>query len=342
MEALAAAWQELHDTTEQLHGTDHIPQTLDALLADFGEHNTHKLQNILTKAVEKTKDDEKEQGRTATQAARARAAKSYGAAAALLALPTSDSTTIPPEAMRFATQYRLGTATFNARKCACGADSPSITHILSCKHLRGRFVRHDIIVQLLAKICIEAGFTVTTEVMVVEGRQKRMDLVIYTPGGRVWIDVSIVNPLVKSYIKEKDATKVRETQKIDRWDKDAKRNGTRFIPFIVNTFGGLGPQAKGWLEEIASAAMHRNIADIDSRGISLKAWQGQYRWGLAGRIGAAIAHANYCMVEEAKIKSEFQKAPTRILYAPVWARGKEVHRVRSNFHRGRDLYAGGR
>ena len=69
--------------------------------------------------------------------------------------------------------------------CAC---------VLSCKKLRGRFVRHDVIVNLLASICRLLGLTATTEVMAVEGKQKRMDIVITLPTCRVWIDVSIINP----------------------------------------------------------------------------------------------------------------------------------------------------
>ena len=49
------------------------------------------------------------------------------------------------------------------------------------------------IVNLLASVCSRAGFT-ATEVMVIEGKQKRMDIVITLPTRRVWIDVSVINP----------------------------------------------------------------------------------------------------------------------------------------------------
>ena len=54
-------------------------------------------------------------------------------------------------------------------------------------------VRHDVIVELLLNLCRRAGFIVQKEVMNVPGRQKRMDIVIYTVAGKIWIDVSIVN-----------------------------------------------------------------------------------------------------------------------------------------------------
>jgi hypothetical protein len=209
---------------------------------------------------------------------------------------------------------------------------------LSCKKLRGRFVRHDVLVNVLAKMCSEAGLTVTTEVLVIEGKQMRMDLVIHLPGGRVWIDVSVVNPLVAAYIRTGDPKREREKEKKGKWGAEAKRRGITFVPFIVDTFGGIGPSAKSWLQEIAGEARKRSRVELDSRMISPMAWEGQYRWKLAGEIGVALAHANWCMVEEAKIKCEFPRAETRGIYAPVWARGTGVYRVRSANMRGRVLF----
>ena len=154
-------------------------------------------------------------------------------------------------------------------------------------------------------MCCEAGFTTTTEVMVVEGKQKRMDLVITLPTGRVWIDVSFVNPLAPSYLSDKDPKATREKAKVAKWGNDARHRGVTFVPFIVDIYGGIGGQAKEWLGEIAKAAAIRNMVEIDSRDITPATWQGQYRWELVSQIGAAVAHANYCMVEEAALKSEW-------------------------------------
>jgi len=166
----------------------------------------------------------------------------------------------------------------------------------------------------------EAGHTATTEVMVIEGEQKRMDIVITLPTGRVWVDVSFVNPLAPSYLRSKDPKTTREKAKIKKWGDHATSNGIEFIPFIVDVYGGIGEQAKNWLGQIARAAAIRNMVDINSRGITPATWQGQYRWELVSQIGAAVAHANHCMMEEAALKSEWPRAPTRGLYAPVWSR----------------------
>ena len=346
---LTAAWRSLNDSQPELNDIDSdsaiqfFPSSEQLLLEGFGGFAAQKLQNLLTKMCEQTKYRAMEDGRTAEEAARARATKSYGSCAAMLAKPTSAGTTIPPSALRFAAQNRLGTAVFGASKCACGVAHPTVAHALSCKKLRGRFVRHDVIVNLLAKMCCEAGFTTTTEVMVVEGKQKRMDLVITLPTGRVWIDVSFVNPLAPSYLSDKDPKATREKAKVTRWGNDARRRGVTFVPFIIDIYGGIGGQAKEWLGEIAKAAAIRNMVEIDSRDITPATWQGQYRWELVSQIGAAVAHANYCMVEEAALKSEWPRAPTRMLYGPLWARaprGKMQSEDRKGKRVRRELFDG--
>ena len=88
------------------------------MLEGFGKFFTRKLQNLLTKKCEQIKYSAMEDGRSEEEAARARATKSYSSGAALLAKPTSAGTTIPPGALRFAAQNRLGTADFKASKCA--------------------------------------------------------------------------------------------------------------------------------------------------------------------------------------------------------------------------------
>ena len=78
------------------------------------------------------------------------------------------------------------------------------------------------------------------------------------------------------------------------------------------------------------------MADIVSRDITPTTWQGQFRWEVVSQIGAALAHANYCMVEEAALKSEWPTAQTRGLYTPVWKRAPHG-RTRSGDPKGRQV-----
>ena len=57
----------------------------------------------------------------------------------------------------------------------------------------------------------------------------------------------------------------------------------------------------------------------------------------------ALTHANYCMAEGAAIKSEWPRAQTQGLFAPVWKRAPRG-KVKSGDPRGRqvrrELFAG--
>ena len=96
--------------------------------------------------------------------------------------------------------------------------------------------------------------------LVVEGKQKRMDIVITLPTRRVWIDVSVINPLAPSYLRYKDPKTSREKAKTASWGGHAKRTGVELIPFVVDVYGGIGKQAKEWLGDVAKAAALRNLA----------------------------------------------------------------------------------
>ena len=163
-----------------------------------------------------------------------------------------------------------------------------------------------------------------------------MDIFVTLPTCRVWIDVSIINPLAPSYLRHKDPKSSREKAKTANWGVHAEQRGLEFIPFLVDVYGGIGEQAKKWLGELARVATRRNMVDIISRDITPDTWQGQFRWELVSQIGAALAHANYCMVEEAAIKSEWPRAQTRGLFAPVWKRAPRG-KVKSGDPRGRQV-----
>ena len=69
------------------------------------------------------------------------------------------------------------------------------------------------------------------EVMVVEGRQRRMDLVLYfsNPVRRGWVDVSVVNPQAPSYVG-KDAVVCREKPSVRGGARRRARQGLSFAP----------------------------------------------------------------------------------------------------------------
>ena len=281
-----------------------------------------RLQNALTKAVEDVRECIHSTTRNQEEKVRASEAKSPGAKGACLAQPRTQGTTIPPDAMKFASTYRLGTAkAHDISQCPCGTGSPSITHILSCKFLRGRFVRHDVLVNVLVDMLRAIGVTASTEVMILEGSQKRMDIVVTLATGRVWVDVSVVNPLIASYVKDTSPLVTREKQKETKYGTHARSERVRFTPFVVSTFGGLGPKAVEFLKWIATEAHGKGLIVANS---SAEHAMGQYRWGLTQQVGVAIAHANCCMVQEARARAIHPKAKTTALFEAVLRRGHKA------------------
>ena len=283
-------------------------------------HQRAKLQNYFTKECEFHIESARKVGRSQLQSARVRAAAGLGAKSIMLMQPTTQETTLPPAAMEFAAKYRSGTfSTEDIKVCVCGKCTPSITHILSCKYLRGRFIRHDVIVNILHDMLSEVGYCATTEMMVVEHSQKRMDIVVTLPTGVVWLDVSVVNPLVETYLDDTNHLKTREKQKIAKYATHASGANARFVPFIVDTFGAIGKQAAEFLKLIAQKGWDNRVIAATS---SMEHAVGQYRWRLVQRLGAAIAHTNSSMVEEVRVRATHHHASTRVIYAAARAKSK--------------------
>ena len=165
------------------------------------------------------------------------------------------------------------------------------------------------------------GVTASAEVMILEGSQKRMDIVITLATGRVWVDVSVVNPLTSTYLNDKSPLVTRQKQKKSKYGDLARERGVRFIPFIVSTFGGLGPLAAEFLKWVANEAHGKGLIATSS---GVEHAVGQYRWGLTQQIGVAIAHANCCMVQEARARAINPKAKTSALFEAVQKRGHKA------------------
>jgi hypothetical protein len=162
------------------------------------------------------------------------------------------------------------------------------------------------------------GITASAEVMILEGSQKRMDIVVTLASGRVWVDVSVVNPLIASYLNDKNPLVTRQKQKQEKYGVHARNLRVRFIPFVVSTFGGLGPLAAEFLKWIAVQAFEKGLIVATS---GAEHATGQYRWGLTQRVGVAIAHANSCIVQEARARAVHPKTKTTALFAAVLRRG---------------------
>ena len=167
--------------------------------------------------------------------------------------------------------------------------------------MSGRFTRHDLVVSVLLQMFLDAGFVARKEVMVIPGRQKRMDIVVYLPNGaQWWIDVSITSPYGRSAIN-KNHVAGRETHKRSKWETFAETAGAVFIPAVFSTTGCVGGGAASILGKVTAKALENFPYYLS--GQEEKEWMSKYHRELVERLAIVIAISNANIVEEASIKA---------------------------------------
>ena len=159
--------------------------------------------------------------------------------------------------------------------------------------------RHDVITNVLMRFCKEQGVVARTEVMVVEGTSKRMDLVVYLPNKTVWFDVSVVNETADSYVG-KDALGHRAETKRGRWKRHADARGIEFIPLIFSAHGAMDKQVHAFIAFLTGRAL---VFCPYAPGNARQAWKAERKRQLRYRIAVALAHATHMLVEEACVRS---------------------------------------
>ena len=319
LKELAYAWQTAHEHTPELHDYEDsiLPHTEQELMEALqtSDFTAIKLQNALTQQVEAIKAEAYFNRCSPLEKARMKSTATSSASAPLTACPSWEvrmSSTVVSRLHR----YRCGTLRLPCKQCVCGKSTLTPAHVLSCKKLRGRFVRHDVVVKVLLAMAARAGVVACSEVMVVEGSQKRMDLVLHFPGERVWVDVTFVNPQASSYVG-RDGLLQREKDKLSKWVGEARRAGVRMVPFVIDTFGTLGEQAVDFLRKLSEHAWATNPHLTVDVADPLK-WMGNYRRSMVVEIGKVVANANHAIIDEACIKAVRPRAPTQSLYRALF------------------------
>ena len=317
------AWEMVHNAYPEIHNLQNSilgESASDCLVEVANEYTVVKqLQNALTEQIETTLDEIRLKRMNPTDKARALCTREATAAFTCNPAYDHDDLTLQPLAAQHACQIRTGTLKITEGLCACGAERTPI-HILSCKKMRGRFVRHDVIVRVLRKLCTEEGLVTTLEEMVIEGRQNRMDLVIHFPTKAVWVDASVVNPLARTYAKS-DAKKRREREKRGKWGAWAEETGVQFVPFVMDIFGGLGAEAADLMKTLAQEAY---LSFPYPTADSMTQWKAVWKRKAAGRLGVALAQCNSGMIVESNIKAVKPNASVGVLYRGAWKLGQKI------------------
>jgi hypothetical protein len=297
------AWTVAHLTTFNGHPNSLFPPTLPDLFHRLatGEIAPKRLQHLLTELVEKSRAAELMAHRNPEDAARINALKVSGSSFVLSTVPDHTSVALPAPTIAIIAKIRTGTLQIPERVCCCGLHTTTLSHILTCKRLRSRFIRHDIVVEVLRLLMHQAGYVVRKEVFIIDGTQKRMDLVVTTANKDFWIDVRIVNPLAASNIAKADPLKDGEIEKDNKYGAEARARGFVMIPFVVNAFGGLGKKALEVVQMIAAKALLNTPCPNISNPTR---WTALYRHMVVHRVTSALAHAVGVSIDEALIRAQ--------------------------------------
>jgi hypothetical protein len=197
-------------------------------------------------------------------------------------LPTQPCYTLTDAAMRLAVRHRLGLLPFDAlalpssSRCNCAA-APSFLsdpdHFHSCSHFKRTFQtqRHNNVMQVLMDLARSVGFytiqepnnhirpdEVAQQPALSQQYNQHADILLLKHDQKLYIDVSITRPTNASNLSRSAtlttqlvSTRAREREKMNKYSAIADVNGYELIPFVMETYGGLGHAAAALLRRLA-------------------------------------------------------------------------------------------
>ena len=135
-------------------------------------------------------------------------------------------------------------------------------HFLTCKKVQGgeQIRRHNGVVNALYKTALIIGAQVVREpVKLSAGDGRRPDLQIVLPGRHILADVAVCHPLTQRVAKHGLAwtatgvAREKERTKRKKYSGTATLHGAEFLPFVVETCGGMAPDAVALVRVLAEA-----------------------------------------------------------------------------------------
>ena len=172
-------------------------------------------------------------------------------------------------------RYRLG-ASVHSEGEICPVCNEEVldangNHGVNCKKSGDMIGRHNAVRDYLAAQCRTAQLSPRTEVGDDNLRPGDVFLPRWAGIRPAAIDVSVVNPLkagsVAKSAKEQGATAIKAAgEKHKKYASYIAANNVSFIPFIMETYGGLGIEAIGFIKRLATqVARHRGTSYIDEK-----------------------------------------------------------------------------
>lgn len=189
-----------------------------------------------------------------------------GASGWLTAIPFCGSLTLSNEEFCTAALLRLGLpipACVSAGSCVCGKPMDDLgRHALVCSKAGWLQRRHDNLRDTFVDILKSAGLSTKIEVIGLFGENsERADILVhrYVDGRPLLLDITVTTPHTSventgASDGQGHSARSREQQKDKKYRLSARNNGYLFEPLAFETFGLIGKQAWGVLEQTAKIA----------------------------------------------------------------------------------------
>jgi hypothetical protein len=121
-------------------------------------------------------------------------------------------------------------------------------------------IRHNQVVAIIERFAKLAGAVVVVEPKgLFSETAKRPDLQIILNHKNYLLDVTIVHPTAPSNISHSQKllgqADVAERLKINKYEELSQNQNAIFIPFVIETYGGLGKKAQDFLNELSIFAI---------------------------------------------------------------------------------------
>jgi hypothetical protein len=184
--------------------------------------------------------------------------------------------------LRLAVRHRLGLLPYESlsrQSCHCRfrtrfTDDPD--HFHSCEKFKRTFLtqRHNNLVQVVQDLAINAGFMairepnahvrpegIAEQAALSKDYNRHADLLLLRHDLKLYVDVTVVRPTRASTLHAQarsvstlplTATRAPASWKHSKYDEIARVNGYRMVPFVVESYGGIGAEANTLLHTLAS------------------------------------------------------------------------------------------
>ena len=185
----------------------------------------------------------------------------------LTTIPMSSQLRITNEAFQNATRLRLGLPPTEyppsrCAKCSSGDFQADAWHALACGSLRGstHTNRHNKVVRLLSQWINRLGGISHIEPRNLDrDSERRPDIDASLGGKRFLIDVTILHPTARSNVADGARgplalARSAAQEKSEKYAPMARHNKATFVPFAVETYGGICDEANDFVRDLIKMA----------------------------------------------------------------------------------------